>query len=264
MLLKKARLIPFSPDSAYENMAIDEYLTRFYLETGVPVLRLYAWRPDALSVGRFQDKDTLNLEAIKNDKLQLVRRMTGGGAIYHSDEVTYSLCFRDSDFGWKDLTVKDSYKKLNSFIVNAFKKSGLSAAFACDSGAFKEQGRSALCYAGFEMFDITVNGKKLGGNAQARIKDMVFQHGSIPLRAKPEAAKYIKNAPKELNYTCFNDEIKRDTGPAEVYSNLIACFMETTGLDVYEHPLEMDEKKEIVKIMTQKYISPVWNLEGKG
>ncbi len=266
MLLKKARLIPFGFYSPYENMAIDEYLARFYAETRIPVIRFYSWKPEGLSIGRHQDISNINIELLKTDKVPFVRRITGGGAIFHADEVTYSMCFHESDFGWDNNTgVKESYRKLNSFIVKALDKSGIKAGFACDCGLFKGQGRSEICYEGFEAFDITANGKKLGGNAQFRSRDLnaVIQHGSIPLVLRRDAEKYISKAFGNLPYTSVNELLGRAVGHGEIYSNLIACFIETTGLDIYEHDLEMDEKKEIVKLMTEKYVNRAWNEEGR-
>src|ERR1035437_2101016 len=126
MFLKASRFIPFGYFSPYENMAIDEYLISYYEKTLQPVFRLYGWSPAGISAGKNQEvlKD-IDLDRCKKDSVPVVRRITGGGAIYHNNEVTYSIVCSEKDLSENNLTVKESFEKLNEFIIKMYKKSGL-------------------------------------------------------------------------------------------------------------------------------------------
>ena len=159
-------------------MALDEALAESVRAGGLPFLRFYFWEPATLSLGRFQ-----NLQSGLTDEardLPLVRRPTGGGGIWHADELTYSLGCVQDDLGVTG--VKASFELLCGFLVQAWRSLGWNASFAKDAasdrsvlGAF-----TPACFAGQEEYDILVAGKKLGGNAQRRDRTSIFQHGSLP------------------------------------------------------------------------------------
>jgi lipoate-protein ligase A len=92
----EALLIPYARLSGYENMAVDEYLIRLHESAGAPLFRVYGWGTPAISLGRYQKPDCLDLEACARDGIEVVRRITGGGAIFHDDEVTYSFVCSDT------------------------------------------------------------------------------------------------------------------------------------------------------------------------
>lgn len=167
-----------------ENMAIDEALLAcFDPEISLPVLRLYGWSPPAFSYGKFQNPaETLCLEKCRAAGIQVVRRITGGGLLFHGEELTYSLVCPAS-FAAAASGVKSAFFYLTSFLVDFYRELGLDALYAADyyRGTKQLGGRSALCFAGTESCDILIKGKKIGGNAQRRLKNVIFQHGSIPL-----------------------------------------------------------------------------------
>jgi len=159
-------------------MAFDEALAEGVRAGGPPVLRFYSWSPGCLSLGRFQNlSDGLTDEARSGP---LVRRMTGGGGIWHDDELTYSLACTTADL--PDAGVKASFERLCGFLVDTWRSLGWNAGFAKDAG--RDGGPLGLytpaCFAGQEEYDIVVDGRKLGGNAQRRDRTLVFQHGSLP------------------------------------------------------------------------------------
>jgi lipoate-protein ligase A len=263
MLLKKVRFIPFSNYSPYENMAIDEYLISYYEKTGVPVLRFYSWRPAGISVGRNQDAGAdINLAKCKKDSVPVVRRLTGGGAIYHRRELTYSIACSETDISKPGATVKESFEDLNRFILNMYSKFGLAAAYSKEifSGERPHGLRHGFCFAGNEEYDIIINGKKIGGNAQHRKKNIIFQHGSIPLEENREAGDYFKCEVKEGNYTYLNLMLGREITSGEAAANLAAAFIETFGTDLVEEQLDMEEKRQVVGLLTEKYAVDNWNL----
>lgn len=196
------RLIDTGPLSGVENMAIDEALLAcFDPDKSPPVLRLYGWSPPAFSHGRFQQPaETLSMDACRAAGVQVVRRITGGGLLYHGRELTYSLVCPTS-FVPGALSVKDAFFHLTSFLITFYRDLGLEPAYAAlyYGGSKGLGGRSALCFAGTESCDILINGKKIGGNAQRRLKNVIFQHGSIPLQPMAaESQQYLRAATPQI------------------------------------------------------------------
>jgi len=266
MLLNAVRYIPFSPNTPYENMAIDEYLISYARTAGKPVLRLYGWSPPGISIGRFQDaaKD-INLKECEKGKVPVVRRITGGGAIFHADELTYCLVFPENFLGVK-AGVKESFEKLNYFLIKMYSKFGLEAGFSKHvNRGVTPATRAAFCFSANEEYDIIIKDKKIGGNAQARKKGIIFQHGSIPLRETPTGVeKYFTSAFDRSVFTDLSTLLGRQVMREEAEADFIAAFTEVSGVDLSPVPLEMEEKKSIVNLLVTKYINYKWNNEGKG
>jgi lipoyl(octanoyl) transferase len=265
MFVSGVRLIPFARYSPYENMAMDEYLLNYYTVSKRPVLRLYAWDPPGISIGKNQDIKTVNTDACLRDRIPVVRRITGGGAIFHRNELTYCIVCSEKDISEKKISVKESFEILNRFLIKMYGKFGLEASYAKDTGMTGDPSRrTPHCFSDNEEYDIVIGGKKTGGNAQCRKKDIIFQHGSIPIERTGDADKYINGPIKEESFTVLDELLKREPAVQEVYSNLIAAFTEVFETDLSEEPLGFDEKKEIVKIMTGKYAQNSWNIYGTG
>jgi lipoate-protein ligase A len=144
---KNWRLVLDQPGPGALVMARDEALLS-EVASG-PVLRLYGWENWTLSLGRFQkpEKDLLP-GFLSNPSFPMVRRMTGGGAILHGQELTYSLVCRQEDLGTKD--VKASFELLCQFLILFYKKLGLEAEFAVRTGIPQEQlgQKTAFCFGG--------------------------------------------------------------------------------------------------------------------
>ena len=193
------------PNSGDYNMNKDADILANYLnEQDKPVFRIYQWDSPTISLGRFQNaEDALFLDACRADGVAFVQRMTGGGAIYHTpNEITYSLACHDSFIGDR-LPVKETYKVLCGFIIDFYRQLGFSADFALNVVAPGTEilgQKSNLCFAAKEEYDIVINGHKIGGNAQKRVKHVIFQHGSIPLTFDGlPLRKYIKDIPDDID-----------------------------------------------------------------
>jgi lipoate-protein ligase A len=199
---KTWRLIDTGTLSGAENMAIDEaLLTCFEPGRSLPMLRLYGWNPPAFSCGRFQKpEEIIDLAKCRDNGIQTVRRITGGGVIYHAEEITYSLVC-PVDFIPGARSVKEAFFHLTSFLLAFYRRLGLNACHAAEhyAGSRRLGERTHLCFAGTESCDILINGKKIGGNAQRRLKNVIFQHGSIPLRQMaPEGNGYLLHPDHEI------------------------------------------------------------------
>ncbi|MDP1784954.1 MAG: lipoate--protein ligase family protein, partial [Sulfuricurvum sp.] len=172
------RLLNSNTATAEWNMAVDEALLSGFKEGDMPILRLYGWE-NALSLGRFSTFfKSLHQENIQAENVPCVRRMSGGGILVHGGDLSYSLIIpRD----WlRGKGVKEGYHYLCGFLISLYKKLGHKAQFACDLQW--DEIRSDICLAGTQAYDIVIEGKKMGGNAQRHTRHALFQHGSIPIR----------------------------------------------------------------------------------
>ncbi|MCD6412779.1 MAG: lipoate--protein ligase family protein [Elusimicrobia bacterium] len=177
----KWRLIDSGFSSGVYNMAVDKALFEKYERGASPVFRVYGWRPSAISIGRFQNpSEFIDMRKCAEKGVSVVRRITGGGAIFHDEEITYSFVCGDDIFS--GLSVKESYKKINRFLVDIYNFLKIPAGYCADLEKLQHPASSDFCFAGREPFDIVSDGLKIGGNAQRRSRGKIFQHGSIPLK----------------------------------------------------------------------------------
>ncbi|MFT7616707.1 MAG: lipoate-protein ligase A [Planctomycetota bacterium] len=176
-------IIDPDPGTPSWNMAVDEAL----LNSDAPLtLRFYCWSPHGLSLGYFQDD--LDDEALKhwNDlNVQVVRRLTGGGAILHGEEITYSLTGPDGQFPF-DGHVDQSYKLVHDTLIKSLQEMGVPAAYAGKSpSALKRHEQPFFCFTRSTCLDILAQDRKLVGSAKRRRNKRVLQHGSIVLAPHP-------------------------------------------------------------------------------
>ena len=162
------RLIPLETHNAYMNMAIDEAIITSRVENLVPnTLRLYQWQPSAVSIGKNQNQQKeVHSEALKKLGVDLVRRTSGGGTVYHDQtgEITYSVTARTHDLG-KDITAV--YTSIYAAITDALRLLGIPADFS--------PGNQKNCP------NLTVKDKKISGSAQTLRHDIIQQHGTLLL-----------------------------------------------------------------------------------
>jgi lipoate-protein ligase A len=176
------RLIHNPPASGSWNMAVDEALLES-VQSGdsPPTLRLYDWVPATLTLGYAQPIHNVDLENLKRKGWGLVRRPTGGRAILHVDEITYSVVASTSE---KRVAggVLESYKRLAQALLKSVELLDVPAIGQEKSGERKKREEpNPICFEAPSDYEITVDGKKLLGSAQARRKEGVLQHGSLPL-----------------------------------------------------------------------------------
>lgn len=264
------RFIYNKPMDAYSNMAFDEALFQGYcLGDSRPTLRVYLWSPPAFSLGYFQDaQKELNLEKCAKENINFVRRITGGGIIFHDQEITYSLICSREDLEILD-SVAGSFKKICSFLVNFYKSLGLDAKFAVESSAGRKLAEPrAFCFASKEKYDIVIGNKKIGGNAQKRRKNIIFQHGSIPLRLDIEKFAVFLNSKLDKNITqeicCLQDFIKKTIDTGEIAFLLKKSFEQSFGLCLNDSGLNEKEKLFYHDLKENKYKTKKWNIHLRG
>lgn len=263
----KWRLIDTGPLDGPANMAIDEaLLLNFDPVKSQPVLRLYGWQPSALSLGRFQPAaEVLDLDRCATANVPVVRRITGGGVIYHGDELTYSLVCAPQQIP-AAASVKASFRVLTSFLLRFYQALGLDASYAVDhfSAATSLWERTDFCFAGKENYDILINGKKLGGNAQRRMRSAIFQHGSIPLRnSVATGLGFLRKRPVgvEGKTTCL-EELGVVVDSLRLKQALVAAFAEVLSGPLAEGGLTAAEAEAAGRLREQKYRNDGWQREG--
>jgi lipoate-protein ligase A len=175
-------------------MALDEALLETVASGAVPVLRFYGWSPPAVSVGYFQGlEEEVDREACARRGVDLVRRISGGGAVFHDAEITYSFIV-PLDHPLAGDSVMGSYGRLCSGITAGLGLLGIDAAFA-------------------PINDIIAGGKKVSGNAQTRRQGCVLQHGTVLLDIDPELMFELLKVPQEkMKGKLIQDVRSRVTG----------------------------------------------------
>jgi lipoyl(octanoyl) transferase len=172
------------------NMAADEAVMCGIREgTSTPVLRLYTWDPPTISLGYFQSSEDIDFEACRNDRIGVVRRMTGGRAVLHSDEITYSILFGEEDF--TPFRMKEIFLFIAQCLVDSLRILGIDSKIAEKT---KGSLKSPNCFASPAQYEIeSVQQGKLIGSAQVIKDGVVLQHGAIPLTGSyREISKYLR------------------------------------------------------------------------
>ena len=163
------------------NMAADcAILEAVAAKTQLPTLRLYGWDPFCLSIGYGQRVSDVDMPALAARGWQLVRRPTGGKAILHGDELTYSLCLPLDD-PLAAGSVVDSYRAISCGLSLALLELGLPVRSEKQSISHSGRLTGPVCFELSSHYEVTVDGRKLVGSAQMRRKRGILQHGTIPL-----------------------------------------------------------------------------------
>lgn len=175
------RLLLHPPYSGAWNMAVDEALLGSVSNHfQPPTLRLYDWYPYTLSLGHAQPFSDVNMQILQEKKWDIVRRPTGGRAILHADELTYSVT-APIDNPIIHGNVIESYRKISTALASALNMIGLIVDSKLKNKNESHLSKDPVCFQFPSDYEITFNGKKIIGSAQARKKNGILQHGSIPL-----------------------------------------------------------------------------------
>jgi lipoate-protein ligase A len=179
------RLIPEEPRPGPMQMALDEVAAQTAATGGPRTLRVYRWEPSCLSLGYSQDPETIDWDACASRNLDVTRRQTGGGAIYHDawGDISYSIVAPAEELPG---ALIEAYHVLCEPLFEALDTLGVAAAYSETEQAGLYE---PACYLRslHPAHDIVVDGRKISGNAQYRQRDAVVQHGSLLYDLAPEA-----------------------------------------------------------------------------
>lgn len=174
------RYINSGPADGVFNMTTDEALAT-QIDQALPILRVYSWQPFTISLGYHQSLDTLNVEQCRKDGLGIVRRPTGGRAILHAQEVTYSVIIPKSHPLYKKSSLS-IYKLISGALVAGLNDLGMPAILEKKNGhdtEFSRYHKRFSCFATSAKYEIHHESKKFVGSAQRRFENGLLQHGSI-------------------------------------------------------------------------------------
>jgi lipoate-protein ligase A len=230
------RYLDSGPASGADNMAVDEGLFREAVSPGtLPVLRFYTWSPPAVSLGRFQDKErAVNAEACQQRGFDIVRRITGGRAVLHCNELTYSVIARtDSDLFPNEIL--GTYKVIAAGLLAGLSGLGITAEMVSRSGRHagmvKSSPQEPACFSSPSWYEIMVKGRKIIGSAQRRVGGAFLQHGSILIGYDPAVeAEVIPGGGMQDAVTCIKTELGREVGLEEVKRTFREGFTRALGM----------------------------------
>jgi lipoate-protein ligase A len=263
------RLLITPPSHGAWNMALDEtILEKVGRNETIPTLRLYSWKPACLSLGYAQPVADVDMARLRSHQWDLVRRATGGRAVLHIDELTYSV-IAPLDEPRVAGTVLESYYHLARALLSALNMLNMPAIIKSDKLESNPKNPNPVCFEVPSTYEITVTEKKLIGSAQARKKEGVLQHGSLPLTGdltrivqvltyKDESAR--NTAAKELlaHATTAETVLGRKVTWEEAADAFVSGFRSVLGLEFKKEDLTPDERKRTEELVQSKYDHPSW------
>jgi lipoate-protein ligase A len=256
------RLLELGTHNAFINMAIDEAVLRARIENVVPnTLRFYRWKPSAVSIGKFQAAENeVQLNNCKEHGVDVVRRITGGGTVYHDaeGEITYSLVASKKDLKVEDAT--DAYARIYGGIADGLKIVGISSDLS--------EGSTKACP------NLTVGGKKISGSAQSHKRGVVLQHGTLLMDTDLEKMFTFLRVPwartctevvevARRKITSIRMELGKDVSIETVSEALIQGFRNALGIDPLCGELTAHERGLAERLCKEKYATDDWNFRAE-
>lgn len=263
------RLIKHEPAQGAWNMAVDEaILESAYSGDSPPTLRLYAWQPGCLSLGYAQSFEEVNTEALSSNGWDVVRRPTGGRAILHIDELTYSVIAPENEPRVKG-GVLESYLRLSHALMRSLQILGLEPQTKEKEATKNKDKPNPVCFEVPSNYEITVNGKKLIGSAQARRKEGVLQHGALPLFGDlarvitalrfPDPAAQGRAKDRLLSHaTTVENELGEVITWKQAAEAFQQGFKETLNLSLEHANITNKESARAQELIQEKYDHPTW------
>ncbi len=242
------RMISFKYFDAYTNMALDEAIMNgVRAGTTLPTIRFYGWEPTAVSIGYFQGiKNEVNLDAAKKAGVDVVRRLTGGGAVFHDmlGEVTYSIIGPQNIFPGD---VIESYRFVCQDILYGLEILGIKASFE-------------------PINDIMFENKKISGNAQTRRGGILLQHGTILYKVDVDKMFSILNVSKQKSVDKLIKSVKKRVTGVSDMSNVsmeeLAAMLEkgfSRNREIIRGDYTDEELKGAEHIVKEKFKTEAWN-----
>ena len=190
------RLLWSPPADGATQMAIDGAIVEAVAAgEAPPTVRFYRWDPPCLSLGRSQPVEEVDLSRCRADGVEVVRRPTGGRAILHADELTYSVIFPEADPRAAG-GIPETFRRFAQAFAAALRALGVPDVALAPPLDPRVRGEGFVCFEVPTDSELTVGGRKIMGSAQWRHRGVVLQHGSLPLDGDPGAiARYLRRGP---------------------------------------------------------------------
>lgn len=276
-LKSKWYFINSGPCSPSYNMALDEALLDFHSEGEIPpVIRFYEWNPATLSIGYFQRamKD-VDFEAVKAQNLGFVRRPTGGRAVLHEHELTYSIIVTEQ-YPEMPAGVTEAYRVLSEGLLLGFQNLGLKAYFSVPDTEEKladlKKPKSAVCFDAPSWYELVVEGKKVAGSAQTRQKGVILQHGAILLDLDEEkllslfkfSSPEMKEKMREKlpqKAVAINQLTDKQITITQCVEAFKAGFEQALDIELVPYELTEKQKQYVTDLEQKKYLTDEWNFK---
>ncbi len=201
------------------NMAVDHFLAQ---QTGLllnrPVLRFFTWKPYCISLGYHQNINEIDREKCRAGNVDVVRRPTGGRAIFHAQELTYSVIYP-----YGEMEISGFYRLVHLPMVRAIQEMGIAAEFVKTKPnlrQFYKTDKSAACFASSAQYEVAIDGRKLIGSAQRVYEKAILQHGSLLLGAEHEQLGDFLNVPEPVRLRLKN-YVREHTAHLQQYQSNI-------------------------------------------
>jgi len=249
-------------------MALDEAIFQLHLQGGgAPTLRLYGWHPPCLTIGYFQPAARdVDLERCRAEGIPVVRRPTGGRAILHEAEVTFSLVASPQPQG----PISQSYEKAARALVAALAILGVAAEVAGPRGRQGNSLRTGACFDSTFGHEVTIAGRKVAGIAQARRRGAVLCQGTLLLDLDaPRLFRLLRVPPEQRQQVIrqfqgrvvsLGEALGRPLPWAEAATALARGFAQALEAELAPGALTPEEEALARRLLREKYTSPAWNL----
>ncbi len=281
--MKPWRMILSGASNAFFNMALDEALL-ISCQKGIspPVLRLYQWNPPCVSIGYSQFAErAVDARKCRKQSVDVVRRITGGRAVLHEDEITYSVCASISGFPELGESVTETYRRLSMALLQSLRILGVDGECVKPSAESRSargpSARSIPCFLSSSRYETTVGGRKLIGSAQRRFSlrsggpqadESFIQHGSIPagpgrhsladLLPQGDLAQRLRRDLPERS-TNLQAVLGRKVSPEEMACAVKTGFEEALACRIH-HSVIWDQELRTAQVLSRrKYGCDRWN-----
>jgi lipoate-protein ligase A len=259
--------------NGYENMAIDEAIfINCQQKKSPPTIRIYGWTPPAVSLGYFQKaENAVDLEACKKRGVDVVRRLSGGRAVLHHRELTYSIICRESTPPLGS-SVLATYKTISECLISTLKDLGLAVRWVTSRDKHthaQSPDKTASCFSSPSWYEITVEGKKICGSAQKRGDGVLLQHGSLLIDYDPELLAEVLVSKKgeeaflteiRSTTTSINHHLPHTIDCSGLKVMLLKNFEENLRIILTRGKLSDDECQLKDRLLKEKYATDEWNL----
>jgi lipoate-protein ligase A len=274
-MLQQWRFINTGSNDAASNMALDEALL-LVQEAGAapPTLRVYGWSTPTLSLGYAQHSlQEANLAACQEQGVTVIRRPTGGRAVLHDQEVTYSVVL-PTTLPSRPGALTEDYRRLGMALAAALRCLGLAVCLARPHRPARPQPpvASPACFTALSHYELSVAKKKIVGSAQKRLSHALLQHGSIPLWLDRQRLFACLQVPPERRaaliqeaYTTMvavNEVAPAPVSAAALHQALRLGFASALGIEFIEAPILPEEWRLARELRQTKYATSAWNLDG--
>ncbi len=250
------RFLVDSPRPAALNMADDEAISIAFLNGKVPpTLRLYRWSFPSISIGSFQkwepEWDTL----FKEGSIRFVRRITGGRALLHDRELTYSIVGSTRDPLFSE-GIKGTFYTIAEGLLTGLKSLGVDTnIYAPPRKERQDHFRNPLCFASTSWYEITARGKKLIGSAQRRWVTHFLQHGSLIIETRG-----IQGFPPSENQIGMVELLPQLPTQEKLEKAIQEGFESALSIRLEPGVLTAEERKIANRLVEKKYGTPAWTL----